>query len=432
MIPSDHSRATMWYLAIIETDSQLWCSDGKPVNTPRGGTGVSSRFIVDGQGFLDLTQIAGNAIDANGLTLFTGIQSHDQHTADWRLFLQLPGDGAFVLGVYPPGDGCPNTTDRDTAEDLITVSGTLKPLPAVSPTDALFLEDMITEGIVPYPDNPDSPVKSADEIRELGKRLFPFTPFSFPLAMCVYDWTTVSFARLVFLKIFEYTGTGPPYPLDRQSVAQAIWGCDWEIYTPKNRDFMRTFLMNPASSLADVEAQLAKVIDELHFFSDAQNRLLAAAMRALPRTCTITHPQLYSGQVDIQHLGLNHFGIEFLECPLNHAVGESLQQNFHEAMASYIAPGRVITTKMVWSFADSLRDAVEYSNGILLVLVPPGGKWTWESGAYITPLSVDPRKTEYTFLAGTRFEVRDAQEAYIYRKRVVVITLLPCPPVDLG
>ena len=47
----------MWFLAAVDSPSTVWCSDGKPINTVRGGVGDSSRLIIDKQGFLDLTEL---------------------------------------------------------------------------------------------------------------------------------------------------------------------------------------------------------------------------------------------------------------------------------------------------------------------------------------------------------------------------------------
>lgn len=47
----------MWFLAAVNSPSTIWCSDGKPISTVRGGVGDSSRLIIDQQGFLDLTEL---------------------------------------------------------------------------------------------------------------------------------------------------------------------------------------------------------------------------------------------------------------------------------------------------------------------------------------------------------------------------------------
>ena len=207
------------------------------------------------------------------------------------------------------------------------VIGRLKPLPTISADDIAFIDKKIKDKFVPYQNIPDAPGKTCAEIKKLGKQFFPFTPHSFQLAMCVYDWTTASFARMVFLKVFEYTGlkADPDYPLNESEVAKMIWESNWKSYTPKNKDYMNSFLMKPAASLDDVKKQLEVVSKELQNFSVVENRLLSAAISALPRTSVSSKGRLYSGQVDIYQFGLDRFGTEFLECPLNKGpVSESI------------------------------------------------------------------------------------------------------------
>ncbi|UNI15742.1 hypothetical protein JDV02_002248 [Purpureocillium takamizusanense] len=422
----------MWQLVSILCNVQLWFSDGHAINKVRGGQNVSSRLIVDSGGFLDLTEFRsgpGLAIDANGAVLSLRLQTGApascpelDHVVPWvNLTLDVHDGGMFDLSFHE----LPETVIE--CYTTSPVSGKLKQLPYISDSDAGYLLNMIEEQFVPYQNIPESPGKSVEEIRALGKQFFPFTRHSFELAMSVYDWTTASFARLVLMKIFQYTGIDPPpHPLDSRSITEQIWASNWSYYTPQNDSYMRSFLMKPADSLADVEAQLANVSTELQRFSDVQNRLLGAAFAALPRTAVLAKPRLYSGQPDISQLGLEHFGIEFLECPLNDGpVGTTLVAPFGDALATYAGMGRTVTTKMVWSFTDSLEDAMHYANGIVLVAEPGDGAWVWDTAAYVTPLSDDPRKVEYTFAPGTRFKVKNIDRAAVSGKPVVVITLQP-------
>ncbi|KAJ6443324.1 GPI anchored protein [Purpureocillium lavendulum] len=423
----------MWQLVRVLCHMQLWFSDGDPIKKIRGGQNVSSRAIVEHTGFLDLTEFRSGssdlAIDANGALLSlrrwarapSSCPGLDVAVPLLNLTLRVTDDGAFDLGFYALPDAvsdCYTTTPA---------SGKLKPLPQVSEHDAAYIRHMIEHKYVPYNNIPDAPGKTVEEIRAIGRRLFPFTRHSFELAMSVYDWTTASFIRLVFMKIFQYTGIDPPpYPLDSESIAEQIWATNWSYYTPHNASYMRSFLMTPADSLASVKAQLANVSAELHRFSEVQNRLLGAAFRAVPRTAVLAKPRLYSGQLDIYQLGLAHFGIEFLECPLNAGpLGRELVTPFDDALASYAAVGRTVTTKMVWSFTDSLEDAMHYSNGIVLVAEPGEESWVWDAAAYITPLSDDSKKIEYTFAPGTRFVVKKVERVTVSDKPIVVITVQP-------
>ncbi|KND88944.1 hypothetical protein TOPH_06473 [Tolypocladium ophioglossoides CBS 100239] len=424
----------MWHLARIFCHFQLWFSDGLPVNVPRGGQNVSSRLIVDQRGFLDVTQVRSDAklaLNANGAVLSLkrkdarGVSCPPLDTgAQWlNLTLTIEDDGGFQLSLCE----LPKLL-RDCYAATEQVSGKLKPLPHIAAEDVEFINEMIEQRYVPYQNIPDAPLKTTEELKALGRQLFPFTPHGFELAMSVYDWTTASFTRLVFMKIFQYTGMAPPpFPLDEKSIAEQIWASNWSSYTPQNADFMRTFLMEPADALEDVRSQLTDVAAELHRFSEVHNRLLSAAFQALPRTAIMSKPQLFSGQVDIYQLGLSHFGIEFLEFPGNNGpVGAELVTGFDDVLASFVSVGKTITTKMVWSFTDSVEDAMHYSNGIVLV-ANPDDSWVWDKASYITPLSDDPKKTEYTFAPGTQFEVQNIDRATVSDKKVVVITLRPKP-----
>lgn len=234
-----------------------------------------------------------------------------------------------------------------------------------------------------------------------------------------------SFTRTVLLRIFAYTKLGaPPHPLDLNSIAEAIWQSDWGNYTPQNADYMASFLMQPASSLADVQAQLAEVWPELQRFVEVESRILTAAFRSMPRTAIGAQLQLFSGQLDICQLGTKHYGIEFLECRLNAGpVGTPLTIPLKQALETFAAPGQVITTKMVWSFGNSMSEAMTYQNGIVLVANPPKGAWVWEAASYITPLSDGPTKIEYTFAPGTRFLVQSVEVTQVNGKQVTIIEL---------
>jgi hypothetical protein len=94
-----------------------------------------------------------------------------------------------------------------------------------------------------------------------------------------------------------------------------------------------------------------------------------------------------------------------------------------DALATFIEVGSTLTAKVVWSFGDSMSEAMQYQNGIILVANPPEGAVSWDAASYITPLSDDSTKTEYTFLPGTSFLVQDIAQQTIQGKPVVVITM---------
>ncbi|WP_421551390.1 hypothetical protein [Pseudomonas yamanorum] len=406
----------MWQFQSIENPSgaALWFSDGEPLEVPRGGKGVSSRLIVEGQGFLDVTDFQ------NG---FPNGPVMDMVNLNGQVFNYTPNP-SVDLTLSLPGNG---TFSATQASKGITLSGQLKPLPVISAADVNDFNQMIEDNYVPYQNIPDAPGKTTAQIAALGLQLFPFTPYSFQLAMAVYDWTTASFTRVVLMKIFEYTSLGSaPYPLDQASIAAAIWESNWGTYTPQNVDYMNSFMMVPANSLQNVQNQLAQVAPALQTFSDVENRLLCAAFQSLPRTSIVSEPQLFSGQVDISQLGTEHFGIEFLQCPLNDGpVGTPLQIPLEVALDTYIQVGQVITSKMVWSFGSSLEEAMQYQNGIVLTANPPNDAWVWDTVSYITALSDDPTKIEYTFAPGSSFEVLAVAQTTVQGKQVWSITLQP-------
>ena len=366
------------------------------------------RLIIVEQGFLDLTEInisQAYLSDANG-----GMLKLESDLAE--LALTIVEHGEFILCLI----------ETDTS-----VLRFLKLLPSIAMEDAVYIGSMIAQSYVPYQNNTESPGKSVEEIQTVGRMLFPFSQFSFQLAMYLYDWTTPSFVRLIYLKIFQYTGIPQDlYPVDKFSIADKLWAANFLIYSPSNADFMRSFMIQPSPSRNDVYRQLSNVATKLHPFSEVENRLLSAAMQSMPRTPVTTRPQLFSGQIDILGLGLDCFGIEFFECPLNQGPSNrSLKIDFATAMSTDISPRKIVTTKMGWSFTDTMEDAMHYSNGILLVANHPEDSFVWETAAYVTPLSDDPGKIEYTFAPGSHFEVQWIDTMEFQGTQVAVINLLP-------
>ncbi|OJJ05866.1 hypothetical protein ASPVEDRAFT_138338 [Aspergillus versicolor CBS 583.65] len=405
----------MWAISSTHSAFTIWCSDGRPVDEARGSSGESSRIIVDQKGFLDITQLILAGIDANGVKLYHNV-SDGQEESPLALYLVINPDATFTLGV------------ESSIGDMDTVKGTLKPLPQISATDVAYLDSMIATNLIPYAENPDYPGKSHDEIRELGKRLFPFTPHSFQLAMAVYDWTTPSFARMVFWDMFRYSGlvVEGVTPIDYTSLARAIWTSNWGSYTAQNADFMASLLMKPAWSQLEVELQLLNVRQHLKKAVEVEDRLLAAAMQSLPRTSILSKPQLFSGQIDMVHLEMDNFGIEFTESPANNGpIQQHLEDSLQTALSTYLAEGKTVTTKVTWSFTDNLQDALHYSNGIFLVLNPSWESRVWETASYVTALSNDPKKIEYTTAPGSRFLIQSVEEASYHGRKLLVLGLQP-------
>ena len=303
------------------------------------------------------------------------------------------------------------------------MTGNLKPMPTISPSDTYLLQEMMDLKIVPYQNIPDAPGMTDAEIEELGRQYFPFTDYSKQLAFSVYDWTSPSFVRNVLFKVFAYTGIVND-PLDQKNIANVIWTSNWPPFTPQNVDYMHSFLMTPADSEADVRLQLSQVHKQLQTYCDAQNNLLKSAFYAMPRTSVSKVPQLYSGQPDMSNLGLDRYAAEFFEFPGNDGpVGTPMEMPFEEALQTIFKVNNTITTKCVVSCTEYRDSAVTYSNGILLVVNPPPGAVVWENANYITDLSDNPDKNEYTLPPGSKLLILDVKRETISDKEVYVFTL---------
>lgn len=380
-------------------------------------------------------------IDANGLKLGNPID-HEPSNSTLALHLEIKAQSSFTLtSLANTGeDFIANCRKKDIRSPPLaefttspppsqnSASGVLKPLPQVSGIDAAWFDCMIAENLVPYPKTDDFPGRSKDEIRALGQRLFPFSPYHFQLAMAVYDWTTASFTRMVLFNMFRYTALDlqRTAPIDQQSIARAIWTSNWGPFTAQDPHFMGSFMMRPAWSQLEVELQLLDVRAKVEKAVEVENRLLSAAMQSLPRISITSKPQLFSGQLDMSQLDIDDFGISFMECPSNKGpICQPLKDNLGKAISTYLTEGRTITTKVTWSFTDSLEGAMHYSNGIIIVVNFPDASRVWETASYITPLSADPQKTEYTFPPGSRFEVHSVDEIILMKQQVLAIILQP-------
>ena len=399
----------MWQIAEIINNTSpqeqiLLSGGGVIVGVRRGPEGSSYRIIVVNKGFLDLVDVGWGTssweIDING--------SRFKYQGEGQVTLTFNNDGTFAA----TGQGN-------------NITGNLLPLLPISEVDIALLKAMMEIKLVPYQNIPDAPGKTDEEITEAGNLYFPFagSTDSRILSYSVYDWTTPSFFRMVLFKVFRYTGIEGK-PLNQPTIANLIWTSNWPPFTPKHQDFMHSFLMTTADSEDDVAFQLKKVHAQLYAYSEAQNNLLRVAFYSMPRTSTFKIRQLFSGQPDISNLGLDHFAAEFLEFPNNKGpVGASFELPFQKALTTIFKVGNIITTKSVMSFTEHQDYAMQYSNGILLVVNPPPNAILWTNASYITPLSDDPEKNEYTFVPGSKFYIQQVKKELISDKDVWVFML---------
>lgn len=381
----------MWKIVkvINKTDPEqqvLLSGGGHFLNVAFGPVGSSYRLIVTNKGFLDLVDIgkgkSGWGIDINGSRF------RYNEGEEGQVSLLFNNDGIFEAS----GNGN-------------KLKGYLKKLPAISPIDTYLLDQMMSIKMVPYQNIPDAPGKSDSEIEKSGKDYFPFTEYSKLLSYSVYDWTTQSFMRLLILRFFAYTGI-EDNPLNLPTIANLIWTFDSPPFIPQDKDYMHSFLMEPSNSESDVLSQLTQNHKQLRAYCEAQNNLLRAAFYSLPRTSVKDAPVLYSGQPDVFNISLDQFSAQFCESSFNNGpVGTPMIMPFNEALETIFKVGRTLTLKAVMSFTKYRDYAMKYSRGILLIVNPPHGAIKWENANYITPLSDDPKKDEYTFLPGCKFVV---------------------------
>src|SRR5260370_12199373 len=83
--------------------------------------------------------------------------------------------------------------------------------------------------------------------------------------------------------------------------------------------------------------------------------------------------------------------------------------DFETVITTYASPGNTITTKMVWSFTDTIQDAIHYSHGIILVANPPPNALIWEQ-AMSHPYRINVRKSSIYFLGGQNFKCYQRKE----------------------
>lgn len=387
-------------------------TDGAPLSARRGGAPGAVRLWVEGAGGLDFASLL---IDANGQSrLAIGGVTYcfvtDISISIVIRSIMLRGAPTFV--AWPQAAGA-----------FAGVATPLIPTTELTPSAYAAVQEMETFGIIPYRNDPNGG-KSKAQIEALGRQYFPYSPHSYELALSVYDWTTADFFRMDLFNLYRYT-QAPGEPLDSAQIAQGIWTSRWGSYTPSDPDFMNSFLMSPASTLGEVERQLSSVENKLSGLLAGLKAATQTAMMAMPRTLTSVYPALYSGQVAIQNLGQPAMAVYFEEYPGNAGpVGSTMGMPIDEALKGFMAPNATLTLKSFISFTNDQEGAMHYSNGILLSLTPPSGKVDWgEDITYITPLSDQDDKIEYTLHPGAQLVVTGTHQETFSGKTITVIDL---------
>ncbi len=400
----------MWRIESIEnltlSKGQAWVSDGRPINVRRGPAGNSYKLWCSNYGYIKIVDV--------------GHQPGGPHHSA----LDIQGQRFWY-----DGEGALNFTFRsDRSFEVIgngnRINGNMVPNPTISNSNLVLFQEMMDQKLIPYQKIPNEPGKTPEELRKLGKHFFPTVEYSFELAMAIYDWTTACFFRMNLFSFFVYTKVDGR-PIDRYSIAQLIWSANWLPYTAHNQYFMMSLKMKPADSLEDVKKQLVEHAPALMKYNQAEEEILTQAVMNLPRVLVAEVPVLYHGGPDISNLSKDQFCVQFEQLPGNQGpLSAPLELNFEEALISILRPKSIITKKGFWAFTDSMKDAIHYSNGIVVKVLPPENSEYWPNTAHITPLSDDPEKTEYLFVPGTCFKVYSHESIEQEGKKLLLLTLI--------
>lgn len=399
----------MWSIQNVTVETpgiEVTMSDGLPILARRGPAGSSVRMAVGHLGFLDITD--------------TSHQSGGPH------YWQLRFNGEIY---WYDGEGAPSITVRSDGRFQVTGDGNqvgshLKSVPDVSPRDVDLIREMEARRLIPY-QSVTGNQRPFSAVEPLAKQYFGSSLFARTLALSIYDWTTADFFRLDIFHFYRYTAL-PGSPASDDDIIKAISTTSWAPYTPADKVFMHSMMMDPISEpyQEGIAAQYPNIKQPLIQYLDALGRVTTAAMQSMPRTSVLSKPELYSGQVDVSNLGPEALATYFLQYPGNNGPeGSPMGMPVEQALAGFMQPGSVINLKSVMSFTDSLEDAQRYSNGIIVRIKPLPGSDVWTQCAYITSLSNEVNKIEYTFPEGSAFKVNDYEKQVTDNREYVVIYL---------
>lgn len=387
---------------------KVYCCDGTPIlNTVRGPEGAFYRIVVGDSGYLDIRDTGHQEGGPHYWTLLINNTYRFWYDGQAALSLEVSTEGAF----------------RISSTEGYEVSGALWPLPEIAGTTISAFKEMISMQIVPYQNPPSGTPKNTEEIKTLADNYYPGDPFGYDKAMCLYDWTSASFIRQDLFNQLQYTNvTGAP--LDLNTMARVIWGCNYPGYTAKDPHFMNAFTMQPATSEADVYSQLQGVYEKIKPLAIAEMNLQVRSLLSLPNPSVVEYPVLYRGAMPMSGgYDTSDFAPSMFECPLNSSTDSPLVESLKDAIEGTLAVGQVITTKGPWSFSNDLDGAKVWQNGILITCLPPEEASLWPACADITAFSLNPGTFEINVPPRTRYRIEKIEWMTIQDKPVCHFTM---------
>ena len=393
----------MWKLNNIEfksAESDVSFSDGLDLLTLRGGQGICFRLLVHNHGYLDI-------ID-------TGQQPGGPFESQLIISDQLywySGTGSFSISVNPNGS-------FELSGDNNLVFGRLIPFPEIQEKDVKNLTWMMQHNYVPYHSHTSSTDILESELREKGRQFFPFSPYSFQLAMAVYDWTTPNFMRMEYLRAFQYSTA--PKKLDTKSLSRYIWNSS--LFTD-TKELANSFPIEPVSSIMEFEHQLNQKENHLVQLNDSEIDLLLAALAVLPPTTYMDQPVLYVTSTEFGFPPSEYLGALFEESPANQQGDAELPMPLEEALSTFIEEGKTLTIKGIIACTDSMDKALTQAGDVLLSITPPVNSVVWNDVKNITSMSSQKNENRFVVKAGTRFQVEQIIRTQLFGKELTKIEL---------
>ncbi|CAA6693546.1 MULTISPECIES: hypothetical protein [unclassified Lentimonas] len=381
----------MWSLSSFSASgaTQAYACDGLPLCNAARSTGLL-RIVVAPIGYLDI--VATNHHE--GGLIYTQLEIAGES-------MIFGVNDSFALSITEAGEFTLISAHGNT------LAGNVSALPALEgATINAFRSMMEPLKIIPYENPPGVHTKTTAEITALGNTYFPGSPYAFDLAMAIYDWTSSNFIRQDLFHQLQYTGVAGT-PLDLDTMAGVIFGCNYPGYTHTDANFMHQFLMQPATSETDVYNQLLDVYEQIKPLAIAEMKVYSAGVLSLAPPTVADYPLLYRGAMSMSGgYDTGDFAPSMFEFPGNAGpTTDPLYQAFSEALEGCLKPGSIVTTKGPWSFSNNKAGAEVWQNGILITLSPPEGAKVWPGCANITEFSINPGTFEIDMPPPTRYRI---------------------------